>query len=310
MTRQLSFPSPERSENLSQGRAPSPASPRRDSRPARPGGRDGRARTRARAHTRARAGTLLTREKDPAAWPRTLERPLHQPEAKRGSRGAARRPQAHGAGCAGPQDARAGGRPRRTTAAAEGLRRHRGPRPARRPRTRAGGSGPGPAAPAPARARPPPGAPARPTCLVGAVFARVPAGPRQAPAQPRRHQGRGLVHARPAAGRAASGPTAAAAGAPARPRRPRRQEATEPVPLHGGGRGCSPAPALRPARLGSAPLGSTRPYSTRLGCARLRSPRRPPLGGPVRPVAPSPARPLSWTPALGPVRRPGSGAGR
>lgn len=140
-----------------------------------------------------------------------------------------------------------------------------------------------------ARPTPAPGAPAGPTCLVGAVLARVPAGPRQAPAQPRRHQGRGLVHARPAAGRTASGPAAAAAaGAPARPRRPRRQEATEPVPLHGGGRSYSPAPALGPTRPrsaplgpirpGSAPLGPIRPGSASLGSARLRSALRCTLG--------------------------------
>lgn len=62
---------------------------------------------------------------------------------------------------------------------------------------------------------------ARPTCLVGAVLARVPAGPRRAPPQPRRHQGRRLIHARLATGGAAPGTAAAASGARALPCRPR-----------------------------------------------------------------------------------------
>lgn len=95
---------------------------------------------------------------------------------------------------------------------------------------------------------------AGPTCLVRAVLAPVPAGPRGPPTQSRSHQGRRVVHARPAAGGAAPG--RAAARAPALPRSRRRQEAAEPVPFHGG------RPAPRPARLRSARLGS------RLGCAR------------------------------------------
>lgn len=133
------------------------------------------------------------------------------------------------------------------------------------------------------------GRPAGPTCLVGAVLARVPAGPRRAPPQPRSHQGRRLVHARPAAGGAAPGPAAATARAPALPRRPRRQEAAEPVPLHGGGRGYSPPRRSAPlglGRLSSAPLGSTRPCSAPLDSSQP---------GPLRlcSARPGPARPHS-----------------
>lgn len=130
-------------------------------------------------------------------------------------------------------------------------------------------------------------------CLVGAVLARVPAGPRPAPAQPRRHESRRRVHARPAAGGAAPTAAAAAARAPALPRSPRRQEAAEPVPLHGGrsgsparrsaplGRGVRPSKSrsarLRSARLGPAPLASPQPLlrgagpSSLVSAVRLRS---------------------------------------
>lgn len=134
-----------------------------------------------------------------------------------------------------------------------------------RNRTRAGAGEAPPASSGPRAPGRGPGCghgPAEPTCLVGAVFARVPAGPRRPPAQPGGHHGR-LVPARPAAGGAAPGPAAAAAAAraPARPRRPRRQEAAEPVPFHGG----RPCAAPR-----SAPLGSTRLRSGPLGSAARR----------------------------------------
>lgn len=121
--------------------------------------------------------------------------------------------------------------------------------------------------------------PAGPTCLVRAVLVRVPAGPRRSPTQPRCHQGRRLIHARPAADGAAPSPAAAkAAGAraPALPPR-RRQEAAEPVPFHGSRPGAPPRGALvdtaRSARLRSAPLGSAP-----TGLGRSRSAVLGPLG--------------------------------
>lgn len=176
--------------------------------------------------------------------------------------------------------------------AGSGLAKHH---PARAPgRLRLPSSGPrAPGREAPGRG---PGRLAEPTCLVGAVFARVPTGPRRPPTQPGSYQGR-LVHARPAAGGAAPGPAAAAAAAraPARPRRPRRQEAAEPVPFHGG-RPCAPPR--------SVPLGSTRARS-----ARLLGPAGPARALKLSAAQPDCARSFPPDPPLGSARLPGSGTG-
>lgn len=110
------------------------------------------------------------------------------------------------------------------------------------------------------------------SCLVCAVLARVPAGPRRAPAQPRRHHSSRLGHVGTAAGGAAPDPASAtttAARTPALPGRRGRQEAPEPVPLHSRGDCLSSAPALRPVRTGSAQLGPTRLRPARLRPAPL-----------------------------------------
>lgn len=117
------------------------------------------------------------------------------------------------------------------------------------------------------------------SCLVGAVLARVRAGPRGAPAQPRRHQSRRLGHGRPAAGGAAPGPATAIAAAAGAPALPGRQEAAEPVPFHG----CwGPAPALGPARSaglfarqGSGWLGPEPPVRPAGRCSPVSVPQRP-----------------------------------